>query len=80
MEVSRLAVESELWPLANATATPDLSSICDLHHNLRQRWIFNPLSKARDRTCVLVNTSHICFLWATMGIPKQFISALKYSN
>ena len=30
-----------------------------LYHSSRQRWILNPLSKARDRTCVLMD----------MGIP-----------
>ena len=31
-----------------ATATPDLSRICDLHHNLQQYQILNPLTEARD--------------------------------
>ena len=31
-----------------ATATQDLSLICDLHHGLPQCWILNPLSEARD--------------------------------
>ena len=29
-------------------ATPDLSYICNLCHNLQQHWIFNSLSKTRD--------------------------------
>ena len=33
-----------------ATATPDLSHICDLHHSSQQRQILNPLKEARDRT------------------------------
>ena len=35
MEVPRLGVELELWPLvyATATATRDLSRICDIHHS-----------------------------------------------
>ena len=50
MGVPRLGVELELQLLAYATATamPDLSRICDLHHSLQQRWILNPLSEARD--------------------------------
>ena len=32
IEVPRLGVESELWPLAY-TATPDPSCICNLHHS-----------------------------------------------
>ena len=50
--VPRLRVESELqWP-AYITATTMLnpSHICDLHHCSQQRQIYNPLSKARDRT------------------------------
>ena len=33
---------------------------CDLHHSSQQRRI-NPLSKARDRTCILMDTSQIRF-------------------
>ena len=32
------------------------SRICHLHHSLWQHWILNPLSKARDRTCILTET------------------------
>ena len=41
--------------LATATAIPDLSLVCDLHHNPGLRQILNPLSEARDRTCVIVD-------------------------
>ena len=63
MEVPRLGVESELWLLAytTATATPDPSHIWDLHHGSQQRWNLNPLSEARDRTCILMDASQICF-------------------
>ena len=33
--------------LTTATATPDPSRICELHHSSWQRWILNPTSKAR---------------------------------
>ena len=46
------------------TAMPDPNLICDLHHSSWQCWILNPLSKARDQTFVLKDTSHICFRWA----------------
>ena len=51
MEASRLGVELELWLLAYTTATAmwDPSHICKLLHSSRQRWIFKPLSKARDQ-------------------------------
>ena len=41
---------------AAATATLDLSRICDLHHSLWQRRIFNPLMEAKDQTCILMDT------------------------
>ena len=55
MEVSRLGVESELqlWAYATATATQDLSCVCDLHHSSGQGQVLNPLSEARDQTCIL---------------------------
>ena len=61
MEVTGLGVESELQLLAypTATARPDPSLIHDLSCSLRQHHILNTLSKARDRTCILVDTSQI---------------------
>ena len=58
MEVTRLGVkfEPQLLAYVAATARPDLSCICDLHHNLQQHHIFSPLSEAKDRTCVLLDT------------------------
>ena len=32
-----------------ATAMPDPSHVCNLHHSSRQHQILNPLSKARDK-------------------------------
>ena len=60
MEVPRLGVEKEVQLLAyaTATATPDPSLVCDhLHHSSRKRGILNPLSEARDRTHILMDTS-----------------------
>ena len=63
MEIPRLGIELELQPPAytTATATRDPSRVCDLHHSSRQRRILNPLTEARDRTCVLMDTSQIHF-------------------
>ena len=60
MEFPKLEVESELQLPAytTATVTQDPSHICDLHHSSRQRWI-SPLSKARDQTCILMDTRGI---------------------
>ena len=54
----KLEVESELQlqACATATATPDLNHIWDLHHSILQHQILNPLSEARDRTCILTDT------------------------
>ena len=58
MEVLRLGVESELQLPAYATviATQDPSHICDLHHSSRQHQIPDSLSKARDWTCILMDS------------------------
>ena len=50
MDVSRLGVESELQMLAYATAsaTQDLSSVCDLHQSSRQCQILNPTDRGQE--------------------------------
>ena len=40
-----------------------------LYHSSRQRWILNPLGKARDQTRNLMVPSQICFCCTTMGTP-----------
>ena len=47
MEVPRLGIKLELQPPAytTATATQDLSQVCNLHHSSQQHWILNPLSR-----------------------------------
>ena len=61
MVVPRLGVESELQLQVYATATvmQDLSLTCDLHHSTGHYWILNLLSKARDGTCVFMDTSWV---------------------
>ena len=71
MQVPRLGAEWELQLLAYATATWDPSHVCDLHHSSQQRWILNPLSKARDQTCILMDTSQIRFRCAMTGSPEN---------
>ena len=76
MEAPRLVVESELDLLvyATATATWDLRRICDLHHSSRQCRIPDPLSKARDQTCILMDTSRIHFHCATTELFCNFLN------
>ena len=71
IEIPRLGVQLELLLLAytTATAAPDSSRICDLHHSSQQHQLLNPLSEARDRTYNLMVSSQIHFRCATMGTP-----------
>ena len=73
MEVPRLGGESELQLPActTATATQDPNRVCDLYHSPWQGQILNPLSRARDPTCALTDTSQICFRWAMAGTPEN---------
>ena len=50
-----------------------MSCVCDLHHNSCQNQIPNPLSEARDRTCILMDTSRICFHCITTGTPYKSV-------
>ena len=71
--VPRLGVQLELQLPAYATATSDLSHVCNLHHSSLQRGILNPLSEARDQTCNLLIPSWICFCCTTTGTPVKFL-------
>ena len=64
VEVPRPGIQSELWLPAYTTATamPDPSLICS-------QILINPLSEARDRTCILMVPSHICFCCTMTGTP-----------
>ena len=52
-------MELQLPAYTVATATLDLNDICNLCHSFQQHQILNPLSKARDRTCILMDTSQV---------------------
>ena len=60
-----------------ATATPDLSCICNLHWSLQQHWILDPLIPwARPGSNPHLHGHCVGFLahWATMGTPiKSFL-------
>ena len=82
MEVPMLGVELEPQLLAYTTAIakPDLSYICDLRHSSWQGQIPDPLSKARDQTLILKDTSRIHFHCATMGIPRNSLFILNTNS
>jgi len=59
MGVPRVGVESELQLPAytKTTAIPDPSHVCELYHSSWQYQTLNPLSRTRDRTQILMDTS-----------------------
>ena len=71
MDVPRVGVKSELQLPAYAisTAMQDPSHICNLHHSSQQCWIPDTLSKAKDRTHILMDTSWIHFCFTTAELP-----------
>jgi len=73
IEVPRLGVKLKLQLLTYTTATAmwSLSYICKLHHSSQQCRILNPLSKARDWTCILMDAGQIHFHWAMTRMPPE---------
>ena len=59
MEIPRLGVKLELQLPATTTARLDPSCSCDLHHSSWQRRILKPLSKAKDQSHILMDTSWV---------------------
>ena len=62
-----------------ATAVQDQSPVCDLNRSSWQRWVLNPLNKARDRIHNLMVPGLIRFRCATTEtlIPK-FLGKKKF--
>ena len=56
---SQAEVKSNLPAQATATAKWDSSHICDLEHSSWQHWILNPLSKVREQTHILMDSSQV---------------------
>ena len=61
-----------LLSYTTATAMQDPSLVWVLHNSSQQCQILNPLSEARDLTCVLMDPSQICFCQAMVGTPTWF--------
>ena len=64
--------------VAYTTATQDLSCIFDLHCRSWQCQILNPLSKGRDQTQILMNTSRVLYWEGTAGSSSLIFFLLKY--
>ena len=79
MEVPRVGVESELQLPAytTATATWDLSHVCNLHHSSWPCWFLNPLREARDGTRNLMVPSRDSF---PLGHSRNSASVLFCNN
>ena len=77
MEVPRLGVESELQLPAYATATAMVGSELHLQPipQLKATLIPNPLSEARDRICIFMDSSRICFCCTTKRFPGFYSSS-----
>ena len=68
---ARVELELQLPAYITTTAIPDLSHVCDLHCSSRQNQILNPLSGARDGTCILKGTSQVHYHWAQWGRQEK---------
>ena len=53
-----------------ATATPDPSCVCNLHHSSQQRQILNPLSEGRDQTLNFMVPNRIHFRGTTQELRE----------
>ena len=82
MEVPRLGVELELQLPAypTVTAMQDPSRICELGCSLWQRRIPNPLRKARDLACILMDTSWVLNPLSHNGNSLIFLDWIKEDN
>ena len=67
---ARVRIELQLVAYTTATAMPDLSHVCYLHHSSWQCQILNSLSEARDWTRMLMDPSRVHYTWAMMGTTK----------
>ena len=75
--LGRIKLELQLQAYTTSTATWYLSCVCDLLHGLQQCQILNPLSVARDRTCILMGPFGFLTCWAIMGTPSYILKCLE---
>ena len=80
MEVCGLGVKWELQklgPTPQPQAKPDPSRIHDLRHSFRQCGVINPLSKVRDQTRLLMDTSQALKLLNHNGNSSMMTALFK---
>ena len=70
---ARGQIGAEAVAYTTATAMPDRSRVCELHHCSWKRRILNPLSEVRDRTHSLMVPSRIRFRHAMLGTPSWHV-------
>ena len=58
---ARCQVRAAAATYTTVTTTQVPSLDCDLHHSSWQHQILKPLSRARNQTCVLMDTSQVCY-------------------
>ena len=68
--------ELQLSAYASARAKLDPRRICNLCHSLRQGWILNPLSKAKDQTLIITDKTVLNLLSYSRN-PFSSVSVLK---
>ena len=71
--LARGRIRATVAPYAKATAMQDPSLVCDLYHSSSQRQVPDPLSKARDQTCILMDTGWIVST-AQQELPRDSYS------
>ena len=76
----RLGVKLELQLLAYATAMSDPSRVCELYYRSWQHQILNPLSKARARTHIFMDTSWVCNLLSPSRNSLKFKQTEEHIN
>ena len=66
------------WSQATGHIFGDLIFECQPTPQPQQRQILNPRSKARNWTCILMDTSWVHYPWVTMGSPNWNIVDIQY--
>ena len=72
---ARGQMEAAAADLHHSHSNTDPSRACNLHHSSWQCQMLNPLSRARDWTCILMHTSLDHYHWVMTGTPGLIVLA-----